>query len=121
MHDLSQKLARAGFLSVQAETEKWISVIDPNPEFQKRFRTDRVAKIQGNKFYVSVGALGITARALMTKYRLPILELKSTSGRTKDACPGFDLMTCPDEALALFLAEMRSALNLYFNSQNQTV
>ena len=121
MHDLSQKLADAGFLIVPTETKKWISIIDSHPEFQKQFQTDRLAKIQDNKFYVTVGVLGITARTLMTKYRLPIQEVESSAGRKKEAYPGFDLSTCPDEAFALFLAGLRSALNMYFKSRNQEV
>ncbi|KRB74251.1 hypothetical protein [Noviherbaspirillum sp. Root189] len=121
MQDLSQKLADAGFILVPTKTEKWIAVVDPRPEFRQQFHTDRIAKIQDNEFYVTVGVLGITARTLMTKYRLPVLELKSTSGRQKEADPGFDLTICPDEAFALFLAGLSSALNMHFKSQNQTV
>ena len=119
MHDLSQNLADAGFTTAPTETEKWISIVDPRPEFRTHFQPDRLGNIQDNKFYVTVGVLGITARMLMTKYRLPTLELKSTSGRQKDAYPGFDLTICSDEAFALFLAGLRSAVNVHIESQQR--
>ena len=111
MHDTREMLTRFGLTAVETKTEKWTSVVDTRQEFRKYFDTNRLGKIQDGNLYVTVGILGLTARSLMNKYRLPILELQTTSGQKKDAYPGFELNSCPAEALELFLEGLRAAVD----------
>lgn len=92
------------------ETEKWISVKDGRPEFRKAFSTDRVGKIIGSKFYVTLPLFGDSAHKLILSLGQCVEHVDSTSGRGIQY-PGLETAQIAPAALNTFAEQLRQEID----------
>lgn len=103
---MSQEIAfdAAGFTLRPTETGSWTAVLETNPAFYKTFGTNRVGKIIGTKFYVTVAELDEPAQQLFKQYGGAVERVKSTSGAKSGVTyPGFDMAAMPEGQLTMLV------------------
>jgi hypothetical protein len=88
------------------DTGKWTSVEDLRPEFKKAFSTNRVGKIIGSKFYITLSDLSVTAHQLIMGLGQSVESVVSTSGRG-DKYPGFECSHVVPTLLLAFAEQLR--------------
>lgn len=109
---MTQEIAfdAAGFTLRPTETGSWTAVLETNPAFYKTYGTNRVGKIIGTKFFITVAELDEPAQQLFKQYGGVVERVKSTSGAKPGVTyPGVDMAAIPEgqwNMLVMALARM---------------
>jgi len=91
-------------------TTKWIAINDPRPAFRKAFRTKRLAKLQNNGMYVTLGLVKDECEKLIVAQGLTLLHMRSTNG-SGHTYPGFETVGVSEAALAQFVDALRTVVD----------
>lgn len=96
----------------QTKSGKSIAVINNEPAFKKRFKTDRMAKLINNELYITLPALHKVAHHFINQVQQPLLTITSSnSNRLGMEYPGFDTTNCSEEQLICLVKELMSVAN----------
>lgn len=106
---INEILEQQGWELVQRQ--RWIAVQDHRAEFRKAFTTNRVGKIIGASFYVTLSELPAYADALIREAGDEPRTLKSTSGARNIEYVGFDTSTVPADRLRIFVTKLADGIN----------
>lgn len=102
----------------QLETEvreKWVAVFDRRPEFRATFGTPRIGKVQGDRFYITPGALVTAAELLIKGAGHELHHLASSSGSRDVIYPGFSITGRSEEELDKFISILQNVVNSHIN------
>lgn len=86
--DLEKTLENQGWTLVSCQN--WIAVKDHRPEFRKAFNTDRLGKIVGTNFYVTLTPLVHVMQGLIRQLGREPMSVSSTNGSRDLLYWGFD-------------------------------
>lgn len=89
--------------------EKWTTVRDARAVFQSEFRSNRVGKLIGSKFFVTPEALQATAERNILALGLRLEKIASTSGRGTEYS-GFESTGVADTTLLAFAEELHAEI-----------
>jgi hypothetical protein len=91
--------------------DQWIAVKDPRPAFRTAFRTDRVGKIVGSHFYITLAHQPALSLGLIRLSGGVPRFIGSTSGDPRIAYCGFDTAELSEEALKVFVRRLADMLS----------
>lgn len=93
-------------------TSRWIAVKDDRAQFRKIFGTDRVGKLIGANFCVTLTDLKVDAHRLILNLGRSVEYVASTSGRGAEY-PGFEHSQVPAPVLLTFAEQLRREVDAW--------
>ena len=107
--DINDLLNRQGWETVPRQN--WVAVKDKRPGFRGAFSTDRVGKIVGTNFYVTLMPLAEVTQGLVQQIGGEPLAIKSTNGERDVMYWGLDTAGVTEDNLRIFVHGLASAID----------